>query len=224
MKNALALLLALVSPAAAAETADFIHEVDALRGPESEDPAIRGLVVLGPHASGSRAVGAIGRAYSQSAGPGNTAWGVVTEAVNLPTGRGNLVGLESAIANMAHDNRSELRGLDIVFKNRFDVDYDVPVPVVGENRFNENSAAVYVSAQPRSPAGEYSGWQAGVKFGPGALDRSVGRPYAAAIDVSDAQPRAPLYLIVWKCGAVRCGLAPTDDGARIVVDIEAAGN
>jgi hypothetical protein len=132
------------------------------------------------------------------------------------------VGTESAVVNMSHDNDGELRGLDVVFKNRLDGALADPVPTVGQNRYNEHSAAVYVSAQPRSPAGEYSGWQAGIKFAATALDRSASVPWTAAIDASEVQAKAPFYLVVWRCGKVRCGLKPTEDGATIVTDIDNA--
>ena len=101
-----------------------------------------------------------------------------------------------------------------------DSDLTNPVPTVGQNRYNENSAAVYVSSQPRSPAGEYSGWQTGLKFDATSLDRSSSVPWTAAIDVSEVQTTVPFYLVVWRCGKVRCGLKPTDDGAKIVTDID----
>jgi hypothetical protein len=162
----------------------------------------------------------VGRAYSASRAPGNIMWGVVAEALNFPSAQGHIVGVESGVVNMSADNLGELRGLDVVFKDRMDTDLANPVPVVGANRFNANSSAVYVSSQPRSPAGEYSGWQAGIRFSRHSLDRSSSVPYAAAIDVSDAEVPATFYLIVWRCGKVKCGLKPTDSGATVVVDID----
>ena len=201
---------------------DFSLTIDSDRGRLSEDKAVQGFVLVAPGTSHARAVGSIGRAYSQSREEGNTVWGVVTEAVNFEAASGNVVGTESAVANMSHDNDGELRGLDVVFKNRSDAAIGDPVPMVGQNRYNEHSAAVYVSAQPRSTAGEYSGWQAGIKFGAAALDRSASVPWTAAIDASEVRALAPFYLVVWRCGKVRCGLQPTDDGARIVNDIDRA--
>jgi hypothetical protein len=96
------------------------------------------------------------------------------------------------------------------------------VPVVGQNRFNDSSEAILIASQPRSSAGEYSGWQTGIRFDRSSLDRSVSVPYAAAIDVSDAQVPATFYLIVWRCGKVKCGLKPTEDGAVVVRDIDNA--
>ncbi len=207
---------------AAAQPGDFNVVVDSVRPPFSEDSALLGFVMLKEGASGSRAVGSVGRAYSASRGPDNTVWGVVTEGINFPSARGNVVGTESAVVNMSHDNEGELRGIDLVFKDRMDADIDNPVPLVGDNRFNDHSAAVYVSSQPRSGAGEYSGWQSGIKFDKSSLDRSVSVPYTAAIDVSEVQTAAPFYLVVWRCGEVKCGLKPTADGAIIVADIDHA--
>jgi hypothetical protein len=209
-----------VCATAHADPGSFTLMIDSDRDPSSEDKAVQGFVMLQPGASHARAVGSIGRAYSQSRAEGNTVWGVVTEAVNFAGASGHVVGTESAVANMSHDNTGELRGLDVVFKNRADGALGDPVPVVGQNRYNDHSAAVYVSAQPRSPAGEYSGWQAGIKFGSTALDRSASVPWTAAIDASEVQAVAPFYLVVWRCGKVRCGLKPTVDGATIVTDID----
>jgi hypothetical protein len=205
---------------AAADAGDYRIEVDALSG--TEDHALQGYVLLGQDASFSRAVGTVGRAFSMSRQPGNTVWGVVTEAINFPQARGHVVGIESGVANLANDNDGELRGIDVVFKDRGDADLNNPVPDVGLNRFNESSAAVYISAQPRSSAGEFSGWQAGIRFAPTSVDRSLMKPYAVAIDTSDVQVAAPFYLIVWRCGAVKCGLRATENGAEIVNDIDAA--
>jgi hypothetical protein len=203
-----------------ADPGNFGLVVDSERSQDSEDKALQGFVMLQPGASHAHAVGSVGRAYSQSREQGNTVWGVVTEAVNMEGAGGNAVGTESAVVNMTHDNDGELRGIDVVFKDRMDSALAAPVPFVGENRYNDHSAAVYVSSQPRSPAGEYSGWQAGIKFGSTALDRSASVPWTAAIDASEVQPNAPFYLVVWRCGKVRCGLKPTDDGATIVNDID----
>ncbi len=207
---------------AAADPGDFRMLVDDTQAPRPEYSALQGFVMLGEGAAHKRAVGSVGRAFSLSSGPDNTVWGVVTEAINFPSASGSVVGTESAVVNMSPDNEGELRGIDVVFKDRMDSAIDDPVPVVGRNRYNERSAALYVSSQPRSGAGEYAGWQAGIKFAPASLDRSASVPYAAAIDVSEARVQAPLYLLVWRCGQVKCGLKPTDDGATIVVDIEYA--
>jgi len=208
--------------AAVADPVQFTTVVDSSPATPAEDSAVNGFTVVRPGSANAHAVGAVGRAYSASDAPGNTMWGVVAEALNFPGANGHIVGMESGVVNMSADNQGELRGLDVVFKNRMDVDIGNPVPVVGQNRFNENSSAVYVSSQPRSGAGEYSGWQAGIRFSRNSLDRSATVPYAAAIDVSEAVVPATYYLIVWRCGAVKCGLKPTQDGATIVHDIDHA--
>ena len=205
-----------------ADPAQFTTVVDSSPAAPAEDSAVNGFTVVRPGSANAHAVGTVGRAYSASRAPGNTMWGVVAEALNFPGAQGHIVGMESGVVNMAADNPGELRGLDVVFKDRMDVDLGNPVPVVGQNRFNENSSAVYVSSQPRSSAGEYSGWQAGIRFSRNSLDRSASVPYAAAIDVSEAQVPATFYLIVWRCGDVKCGLKPTQDGAAIVRDIDHA--
>jgi hypothetical protein len=203
-----------------ADPAQFTSVVDDSPPAPVEDGAVTGFTVVRPGSANARAVGAVGRAYSASHEANNIVWGLVAEALNFPSARGHVVGVESGVVNMSPDNVGELRGLDIVFKDRMDVDFANPVPVVGQNRFNADSAAIYVSSQPRSPAGEYSGWQAGIRFSRHSLDRSADVPYAAAIDVSDAEVPATFYLIVWRCGKVKCGLQPTDSGATVVVDID----
>jgi hypothetical protein len=208
--------------AVAADPGDFRVVVEGAQPENSENSAVHGFVLLRPSVSEARAAGVVGRAYSTSHQPGNTIWGMVTEAINFSDARGYAVGLEAAVVNMSHDNVGGLRGLDVVFKNRMDASYDDAVPVVGQNRFNEDSAAIFVSSQPRSRANEYSGWQAGVKFARSSLDRSSTVPYAAAIDVSEVEAKVPVYLIVWRCGRLKCGLAPTETGAVIVHDIEEA--
>ena len=213
-------LLVAWSGLALAERGDFRIVVEAQREAAPEDTALHGYVHVKPGARHSRAVGTVGRAFSESAAEGNTVWGVVTEAINFPAARGNVVGMEAAVVNTAPDNQGELRGIDVVFKNRMDADYDRAVQSVGANRFNDNSAALYVSSQPRSAAGEFSGWQSGLKFGRHSLDRSATVPYAAAIDVSEAEVSASFYLIVWRCGAAKCGLRPTPTGAEIVAGID----
>jgi hypothetical protein len=209
-----------IASAAAQGRGDYRLEVDSFRPPGSEDSALQGYVLLRANASNSRAVGSVGRAYSTSGQPGNTVWGVVTEAINFPGARGHIVGLESGVANESHDNVGELRGIDVVLKNRSDDDIGQPVAMVGENRYNESSSAVYISAQPRSAAGEYLGWQTGIKFGPVSVDRSRSRPYAAAIDMSQVDVPVPFYLLVWRCGDVNCGLLPGPNGLVLVRDID----
>jgi hypothetical protein len=216
-----ALACALVlARAACADPGEFRGVVSTARPPYSEDYALHGFLLLDRGAAGARGAGTIGRAYSLSADPSNTVWGIVAEAINFPEAAGHAVGTESAVVNMAPDKVGEIRGLHVVFKDRMDMAIDEPVPVVGQNRFNENSSAIYVSSQPRSPAGEYSGWQSGIKFDRHSLDRSVSIPYAAAVDVSEVEVPATFYLIVWRCGQVKCGLKPTGDGAVVVRDIE----
>jgi hypothetical protein len=200
---------------------DFRLEVNDDRPAHSEDTALQGYALVQPQASNSRAVGTVGRAYSLSRLPGNTVWGVVSEAINFPGAQGNIVAIETAVVSAAHDNLGELRGIDVVFKDRMDPEIDDAVPL-GENRYNDRSAAVYISSQPRSPAGEYAGWQAGIRFARTSLDRSLSRPWTAAIDLSEVEVSVPFYLVVWACGPVRCGLRLDADGPVMVRDVDNA--
>ena len=218
----LTLLLALAALPGAAATGDFRVVVDEPRALRSEDAAVHGFVLLNERASNAAAVGTVGRAFSTSRGRFNSLWGVVTEAINFPSASGNVIGLEAAAVNMSHANRGVVVGIDVVFKNRLDVGFLEPVPEVGENRFNDQSIALKVSSQPRSGAGEYSGWQTGIKFTGWSLDRSASVPYAVGIDFSEAEVPADFYLMVWRCGKVKCGLRPTSEGAEVVVDIDRA--
>jgi len=222
-KKFCALLAFAALPAAAAGSGDFRIVVDEPRAVRSEDAALHGFALLNQHAQNAAAVGTAGRAFSLSRAADNAIWGVVTEAINFPSASGNVIGLEAAAVNMSHDNRGSVLGLDVVFKNRWDTGLHQPVPTVGENRYNEHSAALQVSAQPRSAAGEYSGWQTGIRFARSSLDRSAGRAYAAAIDFSEAEVPATFYLMVWRCGVVKCGLKPTAGGFTVVVDIDRPG-
>lgn len=222
MNNRLSLGIAALAfaPIAAADPGSFTVTLDGQCEPNTEESALFGFIMLKDGAAGANAVGSVARAYSVSPAAGNTLWGMVTEAVNFPVAQGNIVGIESAVVNMNPSNQAQLRGLHVVFKDRIDLALASAVPVVGENRYNENSAAVYITSQPRSAAGEYSGWQTGIKFDTASLDRSASVPYAVAIDVSEARVPATFYLIVWRCGDVKCGLKPTEEGATIVRDID----
>src|SRR5688572_10189341 len=211
MKTKTFLLMLLAALPAAAATGDFRVVIDEPRAVRSEDAAVHGFVLLNDKASNAAAVGTVGRAFSTSRG-GNSIWGVVTEAINFPSASGNVIGLEAAVVNMSNDNYGALYGIDVVYKNRLDVDVSMPIGYVGQNRFNQHSVALHVSAQPRSGAGDFSGWQTGIKFARTSLDRSREVPYAVGIDYSDAQVPATFYLMVWRCGAVKCGLKPTDAG------------
>lgn len=217
------LALAALPAAVAAANGDFRIVVDEPRVVRSEDAALHGFVLLNERAQNAAAVGSAGRAFSLSRAANNGVWGVVSEAINFASASGNIIGVEAAAVNMSHDNRGAVLGLDVVFKNRWDTGLHQPVPAVGENRYNEESAAIQVSAQPRSAAGEYSGWQTGIRFARASLDRSVARPYAAAIDFSEAEVPAAFYLMVWRCGIVKCGLKPTDEGFAVIVDIDRPG-
>lgn len=219
MKRTAGALLAVFALAAAAQGGDFRVVVPDTDGDAHEVAAVQGAAIATQTARHVRLVGAAGRAFSLSANPAVSIWGLLAEAMNFPGASGHVIGLEVGAVNMAHANAGEIRGLDVVFKNRMDTAVSVGVPL-GENRYNDRSAAVYISAQPRSPSGEYAGWQTALKLGPASLDRSASVPYAAAIDVSELEVAVPFYVVVWRCGQVKCGLVAGDRGLTVVEDIE----
>jgi hypothetical protein len=157
------------------------------------------------------AVGGIFRA-AYLAGSGGTAFGLATEAWADPGADANVVGAEFSVRSHA-GNQREMRGIDVVFKDRPD---GTPAVSLGDNRYNEHSAAVYISSQPRSASGEYAGWNAGIKFDASSLDRTASVPYAAAIDLTQLAARADTYFVVWSCPPQKCGLVLGVDGSVTV--------
>lgn len=133
-----------------------------------------------------------------------------------------LVGAEIAAYQRNNNNRQVSAAINTIFGNRVPVSAPPP-DGKGANRYNEFSMAWFVSAQPRSSAGEYSGWQTAIKLDASALDRTLSKPYASFLDASEvAMVDAPWYLVVYKCGAVKCGLKITDAGIEVWRDIDGA--
>lgn len=160
-------------------------------------------------------VGGAFRGYSEGS---PWAFGIATEAIGSPTSNAQLIGAEfDVISRNPNSATSAKWGVNIIFTNRFS---GVAGPVesgLGTNRYNENAKAVVIEAHPRSPAGEYSGWQTGIYFGPSALDRTVAKPYTSALDVSDVAPAGDVtwYVLTFRCGQARCGLKATTLGLEV---------
>ena len=144
-------------------------------------------------------------------------WGIATEAWSMPGAKSSLVGGEFSVVSLNHDQRHDIRGADLVFKNRRDGAGSVGR--VGENRYNENSRALNISSQPRSSTGEYCGWQTGVYFDKDSLDRTASKPYTALVDFTAITHKEP-WMMVWG-DAVKYGMKfnPKDERVEFWRDI-----
>lgn len=120
----------------------------------------------------------VGGQFSAYAGPGivlaaGQIFGVVSQAISDPTTPAVLVGAEFAVCNLYHNTGTQaLWGCNIVFKDRGD-GAATPVGGLGANRYNVNSKAIVLSAQPRGTAGEFCGWNTGIFFDATAMDSSA---------------------------------------------------
>jgi hypothetical protein len=156
-----------------------------------------GLFLNGPN--NSYAVGVAARAFLVS-GTGNSAWGVATEAWTYPNVNGNLIGTETSLISQNANNTSELRGLDVVFKDRPD-GAGATTMGIGANSFNLNSRAIVISGQTPSSTGELCGWSNGIFFQSGAISKSTNQSRAHLIDfyqcTQDNASTEPLIL-TWK--------------------------
>jgi hypothetical protein len=164
----------------------------------------------------------VGGAFRSHANGSWAAWGIATEAVSAPDSIAHLVGAEIVVASRNGNSDQAVKwGLPIIFGNRA-TGNDGPLEgPIGKNAFNENAKAVLIQGYARSPAGEYSGWQTGIYFDKTSMDRTVSKPYASAIDVSDVQSQgAPWYLVTYRCGTLRCGLKASVVGIEIWRDID----
>lgn len=165
---------------------------------------------------GALSVGIAARAYS--AGSYGGTWGIAAEAINAPLSVGTaLLGGEFLVGSRGPWNDSSKWGVNIIFMNRATTELEVGK---GGNRFNNNSAAIQIDAQRRSSAGEYSGWQSGIKFSNHALDRSLDKQYAAVIDISEIVLEDRFYFLVWMCGDSKCGLEMDDISIKIWKNID----
>lgn len=82
-----------------------------------------------------------------------------------------LVGLEASVISQYNANKMALVGMNSVYKDRPDTLYSGAVSQgLGANKYNANSRAIFISAQPRSTAGENCGWGRGIMFDGGCFD------------------------------------------------------
>lgn len=104
-----------------------------------------------------------------------TIFGFASEAWTHETlSQATLKGGEVAVIAQANNNIMQLRGLDVVFKNRSDI-REVgglgPAQGLGSNMYNANSAGITFSSNNRSALyGEYCGWGSGIRFNADCLD------------------------------------------------------
>lgn len=97
-------------------------------------------------------------------------FGMVTQVVSAPfLDSMPMVGAEIDVGNQTSTHEAAKWGLDIVFKDRTGA---TPAEGLGSNFFNYYAEAVVLSAQARSGAGEFCGWNCGVDFLDGSLDAS----------------------------------------------------
>lgn len=101
-----------------------------------------------------------------------TVFGAATEAWTSPVAsQATLVGLESSIISQYNANEMALLTGDFVFKNRPDSLFSgAVVQGLGADKYNSNSRAIQISAQPRSTAQEKCGFGRGLVFQDGSLD------------------------------------------------------
>lgn len=171
------------------------------------------------NAPGRMVVGGAFRGYSDGS---PWAFGIAAEAITSPTSSAQLIGAEFDVISRNPNSTSAKWGLNVIFTNRMSGIANPVESGVGANRYNENAKALVIEAHPRSPAGEYSGWQTAFYFGRTAFDRTVDKPYAAVIDVSDVngtditdQAQVPLYIVVFRCGQTRCGWKASNRGLEL---------
>jgi len=151
-----------------------------------------GMVGLGRVNSGfSTAVGGMFQGRTLPGATSGTSWGVATEAWNgdfdvVPETSITLVGGEFAVAAQYHANEAPLVGVDVVYKNRQDGADRPTYGLVGENKYNNHSWGIMISAQPRSAIGEYSGWETAIRIAPNSLDRSATEPETTIIDMGSS--------------------------------------
>ena len=113
----------------------------------------------------------------------NPATGIVGEAWAGKDATAPLVGVAGLVYNEASNNTTRKVGHSSVFRNRPD-GASSTVGGLGTNRYNTNTQAYTVEAQPRSSDAEYCGWNRGIVFVAGGLDQSA-LSRAVGIDFSD---------------------------------------
>lgn len=148
-----------------------------------------------------------------------TIFGIATEAwTGDNNSQATLKGAENAIISQANNNIMQLRGLDVVFKNRSDnreMGGLGPVQGLGSNLYNANSAGITFSSNNRSVLyGEYCGWGTGMRFNADCLDiwwdkaPATGSPrYFPAIGIDFSRMLDPSSQNPWSAHRMTSALA-----------------
>lgn len=121
-------------------------------------------------------------AWGDAYGTGK-AWGVF--GANLvavgPIGHeGALIGAEISPVRYGSATTSAKIGVELVFINRTDNAGNAP-DGLGSNRYNYYSTGLRVTSQPRSPLGEYCGWNVGIGFITDSLDEVLPTAWSAVV-------------------------------------------
>jgi hypothetical protein len=165
-------------------------------------------------------VGGAFRGYSEAS---PWAFGIATEALSAPTSNAHLIGAEHLVVsrNPQLDRQREVGPEHHIHEPGHRSRRRARV-AHREKRFNERSRAIVIESMARTSAGEFSGWQTGLYFGATAFDRTISKPYAAVLDVSDvgkddstAQAQVPVYVLVFRCGQSRCGFKASSLGLEM---------
>lgn len=160
-------------------------------------------------------VGGAFRGYSNGS---PWAFGIATESIASPTSTAHLVNEMDIVSRNGNSVDAQKWGINIIFFDRTTGAGGALESPVGANAFNKNAKTLVIESLPRTAAGEYSGWQTFAYFGPTAFDRTVDKPYASVLDVSDVAPvdeTVPVYVLVYRCGQSRCGLKATILGLEL---------
>jgi hypothetical protein len=107
-------------------------------------------------------------------------FGVIGSAIHGDTGSsGPLTGMIAQIYARDHNNVAALHGLTVGFGNRLAA---TPTSGLGNNKYNNNSQAIYITSLQRSVDGEYCGWSNGIVFDEYSMDQKFGGIRGACID------------------------------------------
>jgi hypothetical protein len=147
-------------------------------------------------------------------------WGIASETLNSPEAFVHEVGAEIGVfSRNGNCSWCKQYNLYLVWGNRSDLNGEVEST---GNYFNNGTSAIRLGAWSRGKSGKYSGFQNIISFDPTAFDRTVDKPYASFLDISETTlPKdVPLYLVVFKCQVPdwkgvkvvsKCGLKISED-------------
>jgi hypothetical protein len=95
-----------------------------------------------------------------------------------------MVGTELNVIQQYNNGSLPKVGENLVFFNRYMKAQNTLMPK-GPNRFNVNTTALFISSQAPSAAGEFCGWEKGIRFDKNSLSPSVEESAPTAIDMRD---------------------------------------